>query len=231
MILSKLFLVTRKEDVIINASNLYGKGASLLVLNLIKELEKKHNNTVLILPESGLLSKYKSSSSRTIKYRRYFFNKLSRVYECLFFYSISKSNIIYTLGDIPVCFKGTQIVLMHSPNLFWTPINEIKIRDLKYLFLRIIFKLNLKQANKFVVQTEYIKNQLLTSYDIGIDDILVSPQPPPFVTKNYKKNISPYNGSLKLFYPAVYYSHKNTRSRGSPLYFGFRFDQLHRSTR
>ena len=209
LILSKFFLVTRKKDVIINASNLYGKGASLLVLNLIKELEKKHNNTVLILPESGLLSKYKSSSSRTVNYKRYFFNKISRVYECLFFYSISKSNIIYTLGDIPVSFKGTQIVLMHSPNLFWTPINEIKLRDLKYLFLRTIFKLNLKQANKFVVQTQYIKNQLLISYNIGTNDILVSPQPPPFVTKNYKQNISPYNGSLKLFYPAVYYSHKN----------------------
>jgi len=206
---NKFFYTTTSETTIINASNINGKGASLLVYNLIRELEEKHNNAVIILPDSGSLSQYKTSNSKVYFIKRYLPNLLSRVYECLLYYRFTDAALMYTLGDIPVRFCGRQILLMHSPNLLKFPLSELRFSNLKYIFSRLLFRLNKKFIHKLIVQNYFIKKQIVEKYNVLSDKIEIVRQPPPFITSTNKNSSSKNNDALSLLYPAVYYEHKN----------------------
>lgn len=203
------FNKANENDVIINASNIFGYGAVQLVSNLLEELQYKHRSVIVIVPDTGVLAKFQSKHSRVFKYKRYFSSKISRSYECLLYYKFCNAKIMYTLGDIPVSFPQKQILLMHTPNLLKSKLKELRWSNAKYYASRFIFNINKSYIDRLIVQSEYIKDEILRSYSLKAR-IDVIRQPPPFILKDKKDLKKIFNkSSLKLFYPAINYPHKN----------------------
>lgn len=206
---NKYFYTTTSETTIINASNIYGKRASFSTYKLIMELEKKHENVTIILPETGNLSDYKSSTSKIYFIKRYLPNLLSRVYECFFYYRFMDASLMYTLGDIPVRFNGRQILLKNNPNLLKFPLSELRFSNFKYIFSRIMFRLNKNFIHKMIVQNDFVKKQIVEKYNILSNKIEIVRQPLPIINLTNKKTSLKNNNSLSLFYPAVCYEKKS----------------------
>ena len=78
---------------------------------------------------------------------------------------------MYTFGDIPVRFNGRQILLMDCPNLLKWPSSLLRFSNLKYIFSRLVFRLNKNFTHKLIVQNEFIKKQIVEKYNILSDKI------------------------------------------------------------
>mgnify|MGYP001179254998 FL=1 len=202
----------------IHLTNITGLGATKLLESLLPSIEMntKFATYELYLPCSGSLSEYQSKNvnSKTFIYKRILLNPISRFIECIF--SQSKFNDgapILVLGDIPLKItKGNQVLFLQSP-LLVTPWLEIpKLRVLKYLISKLIFFINHKHVDAFIVQTSIMKEKLLSVYPIPNNKIHIISQPVPVWIKEdnsyYKKSYTPGAG-LDLIYPAAYYPHKN----------------------
>ena len=115
---------------------------------------------------------------------------------------------MYTLGDIPVSFPQKQILLMHTPNLLKSKLKELRLSNTKYYLSRFIFNINKSYIDRLIVQSDYIKEEVIRTYDLKVEIDIIR-QPPPFIIKDkkdFKKNLN--KASIKL-YPAINYPHKN----------------------
>lgn len=202
----------------VHLTNIKGLGATKLLESLLPSIEnnRKFISYELHLPDSGVLSRYQSKNinSKTFIHKRILPNSISRFIECIF--SDSKYNDtapILVLGDIPLRItRGNQVLFLQSP-LLVTPWLQIpKLSALKYVVSKIIFYINFRYVNAFIVQTSVMKDKLLSVYPIAHNKVHVISQPVPDWIKEDnldKRSMNLSNSGLDLIYPAAYYPHKN----------------------
>jgi glycosyltransferase involved in cell wall biosynthesis len=199
---------------LIHSTNVTGLGASQVVTSFIDGACKLNllDKSIVFLPNKGLLLNYLPSQGKVYRYKRFLPNGISRIIEIYFGkYLFSEQPVTIVLGDIPLRRIKNQVVLVHQPNLIYPKVNPLSGRSLKFRVLRSVFKSNLKYATRIIVQTDVMKNELLLSYPELAKKMEVVPQPIPSWFK-YSNNTKPKkrtNQTLKLFYPAAGYNHKN----------------------
>ena len=111
------------------------------------------------------------------------------------------------LGDIPLRGIYDQILYVHQANLVKPSINKFSENNLKFKLLRLLFNFNLKYVKSIIVQTDYMRENLIKSYPNLKCPINIIPLPPINVKKESIENT--INGHIKFIYPASYYKHKN----------------------
>lgn len=194
----------------IHATNINGLGASQVVISFLEAAEEIGvlENTVIFLPESGLLSNLQLNKGVFKIYKRYLPNTFSRFFECLFSKFFFQNIETIVLGDIPLRGIKNQIVLVHQPNLVYPSINAFSSKSLTFRINRFLFSINHKFAKKIIVQTGAMAGDLIKSYPKIKDKVVVSPQPVPNWLANKKKYRRFDDSIVYFFYPAAYYFHK-----------------------
>lgn len=207
---------------IIHATNVTGLGAAQVVCSILGAIDQGalpcFNRVTCYLPDSGPVAEFNPQSSRIEKktLRRRLPKAISRVVECLFpgrFFEYG--DVLLVLGDVPLRWKGKQIVFLHQPNLLSPKVNKYSSNHLTYKLMRFLTKLNARYASKVVVQTNAMLEAVQLSYKIWNVDgaVQVVKQPPPawFEKENFEYKLRPeaLRHGLKLFYPAAVYPHKN----------------------
>ena len=204
-------------EIRLHATNVTGIGAYQLVSNLIPAIENNDSAIIseIYVGENGSLSDYSPlrSHTRLTKYSRNLSNAISRFLECtIFAKEFSGSGTLIVLGDIPLRCKGKQIVLVHTPHLCSPNMYLFKTFNIKAFISSLLFKLNKNRVTKFVVQTNQMQSNLSKKYSIDKSKISIIPQPvPKWLHDGKMKNsyVTKKAYSVKLFYPAANYPHKN----------------------
>ena len=211
------------SPILIHLTNVVGAGAVQLVQSLLPVLERVADGRIksIFLPELGKLSQYQSYSSitETLIKHRFFPNPLSRLFELLStFHKNSEPNAsLLVLGDIPLRTSLQQTVFVQTPNILKSRKILFTRQELKFIFMRYIFKKNIKYANKFIVQTNFMFESLTEDYPALKDKTYIINQPVPswLLNSNLRRNCrSLISDSLSLFYPAATYPHKNHKLLG-----------------
>lgn len=178
------------ESVNVHARNLTGAGSSLIREKIVDFLKAKTPDVHVINPQKSLLP-----------------NIVWRIFDVFFlrFFLDPKSKLI-TLGDIPLRGFAHQILFVQQAHLLKASVNPYVGTSLQFALQRFIFRFGQPYVKKFIVQTEHMKRGLMESYDISAEKILVVKHPSPLELRPYQtKN----NKSIKLFFPASPYAHKN----------------------
>jgi len=190
-----------------------GLGSTNVVNNLLLSLStNKHLESKIIKIYLPDIEYWRTNSTYNPNWEITFIkrsnNKLirlfNRFYEVLFSnFFISKSNTLVILGDFPIRSRSNQILLLHNPHL----VKPLYIFD-QFIFHRILFKLNHKFVNKCIVQTDLMKDSLISNYPHFVNNTfaLLMPVNNSFANIN---NIEYHEKKLNLFYPASFYKHKN----------------------
>ena len=195
-----------------------GAGAAQLAMSLLPAIVKRTdiNLSTIYLPDRGELSRYKFPDKETaVKvYSRFLPNPISRFLECtLFSYKFRKSHSLLVLGDLPLFFCTSQILFVQNANLFSTPIENKVSDNIKLFFSKLLFRLGFDGVRVFIVQTDFMRQVLLSRFPSVLSRVHIVQQPPPVwliesgLKRNsrFRKNLD----KLDLFYPASNYPHKN----------------------
>lgn len=202
----------------LHLTNVTGTGATQLLLSLLPAIESEASVLVerVELPSKGKLSGYRSLGVHTVcqVYSRSLPNFLSRILECTLFASkFDGDTPLLVLGDMPLRCRGRQTVFVQTPHLIGGKA-KWRIRYLKYVLARALFRLNLSYVRSFIVQTDVMRLELERSYPAATGRVYVIPQPvPAWLLKSglnrQGRHIGRENKSLSLIYPAADYPHKN----------------------
>lgn len=210
--------VLSKVPVRIHLTNVTGAGASQVLESLLPSLEDDLSVVVerIDLPERGKLATYCSKDQHTIikKYRRRLPNALSRLLECtLLAKRFDGKSPLLVLGDLPLLCSGPQIVFVQTPHLLIPQKIRFSGSDIKYWFLRLVFRLGINRVRSFIVQTDVMRNGLERSYPSLIGKVHVISQPAPawLLHSGLKRHnrVRTVKQALNLIYPASGYPHKN----------------------
>ncbi|MDB4612153.1 hypothetical protein OAH47_02520 [Flavobacteriaceae bacterium] len=188
----------------IHATNINGLGA-INVANEILTSLLPLNNIQKIYYSNGIKSA--ENNNNYFLYKRILPNPISRLIEILFSRLFFENIPTLVLGDIPLRGINNQVLYIHQPNLVKPSINKFSGNNLKFKLLRLLFNFNLKYVKTIIVQTDYMRENLIKSYPNLKCPIKVIPLPPINVEKTNIEN--KINGPIKLIYPASYYKHKN----------------------
>jgi glycosyltransferase involved in cell wall biosynthesis len=207
-------------SIAIHLTNINGIGAKQLINSLLPAIENECpiNSLKLYSPSHGdifnYISKNKKIEIEIEVYRRYLPNSLSRFLECIFLAKrFAVSEHLLVLGDLPLRCWTKQTVFVQTAYMLKPLKFKFKLSSLKFLVLRLIFQLNARFASNFIVQTEYMKDEMIRSYPSLAGKIYVISQPVPYWLqssrlKRYGRKVEK-GCSLSLIYPAVSYEHKN----------------------
>jgi glycosyltransferase involved in cell wall biosynthesis len=203
----------------LHLTNVTGVGSSQLLLSLLPALERYPSVeiTEIHLPDKGHLSNYQKLTNGALskRYRRLLPNALSRIFECLYFArNLNGDTPLLVLGDIPLRCRVPQTVFVQNPHLLIPLSIDWSFDGLKFATLRLLFRLNARYVNSFIVQTSFMNEALAASYPDIANKIHIIAQPVPvWLLDVTKKNNGAHRriGSkgLRLIYPAVSYPHKN----------------------
>tara|TARA_B110000977_G_C11087040_1_gene495035 strand:+ start:251 stop:1285 length:1035 start_codon:yes stop_codon:yes gene_type:complete len=188
----------------IHATNINGLGAINVANEIINSL-KPLNNIQKIYYSKGI--KRATNNNNYCFYKRILPNPISRLIEILFSRLFFENIPTLILGDIPLRGINNQILYIHQRNLVKPSINKFSGNNLKFKLLRLLFNFNLKYVKSIIVQTDYMRENLIKSYPNLKCPIKVFPLPPINIKKANIENI--INGPVKLIYPASFYKHKN----------------------
>ena len=196
-----------------HATNVAGLGSTNVVLNILQSLSNndylKEKSVILYLPEIDF---WKINSNFNPNWKIFFVKRsknrflqlIFRLFEILFTsLFIPKCINLIVLGDFPIRVKTNQIILLHNPHLvnYKNGLNFFTIH-------RFLFKLNHKFANHCIVQTELMKDKLVSYYPFFTNKITSILMPAKNIFNNDIPTIINSN-ELNLFYPASFYKHKN----------------------
>ena len=204
----------------LHLTNVAGAGATQLLQSLLPALEKSPiaNISEMYLPNRGHLSAYVplSQATRSIPYSRILPNALSRLIECsILGRQFSAKSPLLVFGDIPIANVEDQTVFVQTSYLLQPSKVMFSLRYFKYAISRAIFRMNLKFAKAFIVQTKIMKDGLIASYPALADKVFVIPQPvPAWLLESRlvrKERVRAQGDKLSLIYPATTYPHKNHR--------------------
>jgi glycosyltransferase involved in cell wall biosynthesis len=191
-----------------------------LLLSLLPALERNAGVqiTEIHLPDRGSLANYQKSpdGGMSTRYRRRLPNALSRILECLVFARKFDGNTpLLVLGDLPLRCNAPQVVFVQTPHLLRPVRYRWRLDSLKFAISRLVFRLNARYADAFVVQTTFMQSALAASYPAIGKRIHVIAQPVPAWLLENASRRSGLRGTpgaaLKLIYPAAGYPHKNHR--------------------
>jgi len=209
-----------RHPIRVHMTNITGLGAVQLLKSLLPSLERSpsHVLKVAYLPTIGELANYKIAdiSTRVIYYKRFLPNAISRIVECIVPFAVfSGDEPLLVMGDVPLPNCGNQTVFVQSPLLTRSASSGRRLGAVKYWIARRLFQRNIKHVSAFIVQTEAMRVALIDTYpEIG-NRVYVIPQPAPnwLLDSGLKRTarIGKLNESLRLFYPAAVYPHKNHR--------------------
>jgi len=188
----------------IHATNINGLGAINVANEIINSLAPL-NNIQKIYYSKGI--KRPKNNNNYIFYKRILPNPISRLVEILFSRLFFENIPTLVLGDIPLRGINNQILYVHQANLVKPSINKFSSNNLKYKLLRLLFNFNLKYVKSIIVQTDYMRDNLMKSYPKLKCPIKVIPLPPINIKEESIENI--IKDHIKLIYPASYYKHKN----------------------
>ncbi len=194
------------KEIQIHATNINGLGAINVANAIIKALLL---NDDVIIKEIHSSKDITNTSKSTIfsLYQRFLPNYISRFIEIIFSRFIFKNISTLVLGDIPLRGINNQILYVHQSNLVKPKVNHFSSSSLKYRILRFLFSYNLSYVKSIIVQTDYIKENLIKSYKNLNCPVLVLPLPPINIKQdNWENKIGK---QIKLIYPASFYPHKN----------------------
>ncbi|HAT4484163.1 TPA: glycosyltransferase [Proteus mirabilis] len=202
------------SNILIIASAARVGGALTIIKNILNEaLETEYNYTVIIDP---IISK-QLPISKKIKY--IYVNTQSWIKRIIydnFYYKkiINEDDYSFCLNlqNVPVRFKRLkQFVYYHQPlpliNYKFSPFkrDELKLFIYKHFYFLFV-KLNKKFANKFIVQTMWVKEALAKKLDFNINYIFIIK--PKINLSKIENNL--YDNKINwLFYPAQAFSYKN----------------------
>ena len=205
----------------LHLTNVTGSGATKLLMSLWPSLERHSSVQIseIHLPDKGILSNYCKLSNCVFckRYRRILPNALSRIIECLFFArNLNSDTPILVLGDLPLRCRTPQTVFVQHSHLLKPLSVDWSYDGLKFAISRLVFRLNAKFVNSFIVQTSLMHEELATTYPDIAHKINVIYQPVPFwlldaVKEGNRSHRSKEGTGLKLIYPAAGYPHKNHR--------------------
>ena len=188
----------------IHATNINGLGAINVANEILNSLIPL-NNIQKIYYSNGIKSA--ENNNNYFLYKRILPNPISRLIEILFCRLFFENIPTLVLGDIPLRGINNQVLYIHQSNLVKPSINKFSGNNLKFKLLRLLFNFNLKYVKKIIVQTDYMRENLIKSYPKLKCPIKVIPLPPINIEESNIENI--IKGPIKLIYPAIYYKHKN----------------------
>lgn len=207
-----------KPHLRLHLTNVAGVGATQLLLSLLPALECNSKARIIYtyLPDRGQLASYRSLIGNGIskQYKRWLPNSLSRLLECLCFsHHFDGESPLLVLGDLPLRCNAPQTVFVQTTHLLRPIRFSWNINKLRYTVSRLVFRLNLRYANNYIVQTNVMKIALAASYPEIANKISVIAQPVPSwlsKTKNLRCGLHGLRDkALNLIYPAAGYPHKN----------------------
>ncbi|NWB97831.1 glycosyl transferase family 1 [Pseudomonas gingeri] len=212
-----------QTSVRVHLTNIAGLGAIQLLNSLLPALEGNGGVRVVetYLPDRGELASYTGTdaSVRRTHYRRYLPNALSRVVECLFPGRQFDGDVpLLVMGDLPIRCRAHQTVFVQTPHLLQPEKSTWSAAGLKRSLLRWVFRLNIRYAQAFIVQTTFMRDSLIASYPSLHSRVHVVAQPvPAWLLKSGLKRtrrVGEKQAPLRLIYPAAGYPHKNHRLLG-----------------
>ena len=198
---------SKSKKVQIHATNINGLGAINVVEKLIESILKNQGSLInkIYVSENIKLKEH----NLLIKFKRRLPNFLSRLIEICFPSLFFENLPTLVLGDIPLRGIQDQVVFVHQANLIKPKINQYASKHLKFYVLRLMFAWNLKYAKRILVQSDFMKEELLKSYPNKNLNIEVIPLPE--ITKAISRPKKTNSLELALIYPALAYKHKNHR--------------------
>lgn len=196
------------NKIFISVTNIRGLGAKLLVEKLLDQDLKDFRVIVFQNLKNTLINS---------NFKAFYLNKhllpyeLFRIYEIFTLHKIVKKHrykVFLSLGDIPYYKIKNQVVLVHNPHIFKSFLKLFLEFSLKVIVNKLIFELNSKFVDKFIVQTNHMFNKFIEQYPNLNKKIIVITFPVPIV--NYKNQLNKrHTKNIKFFYPARFYKHKN----------------------
>lgn len=202
----------------LHLTNVAGAGATQLLLSLLPALEHSFEVqiTEIHLPDRGKLANYLSHPDTILikHYQRQLPNAISRLLECLYFArNFNSDTPLLVLGDLPLRCRAPQVVFVQTPHLLKPAQFHWNLDTLKYAVSRLVFRLNARFVNAFIVQTVVMQKALAASYPAIANKIHVIAQPVPawlLATEPRCSRVCATPGAaLRLIYPAAGYPHKN----------------------
>lgn len=195
-----------------------GAGAAHLLQSLLPALV--HCGRCVIskayLPSRGPLADFFSSNKiiAVDVYKRILPNALSRLLECTVFGArFDGLEPLLVFGDIPLRCKAPQTVFVQTAHLLPSSQKRLTMGSIKYIFVRLIFRLNSRYAKALIVQTKLMKEALIEAYPQVIGRVHVLGQPVPAWLLGQKlrrtQRVGKSGDGLNLIYPAAEYPHKN----------------------
>lgn len=209
-----------RSEVRLHLTNVAGVGATQLLQSLLPalETESEHSITDIYLPNRGALFSYRpiNSAIRATPYRRYLPNAVSRFLECtLFGRRFNGQTPLLVFGDLPLRCDSQQTVFVQTPHLLRPAFFRWSLSAIKFALLRAVFRLNLRHAQNYIVQTAFMRDALISTYPSLAGKVHVIPQPVPtwLIKAGLKRSrrADSCGDKLKLIYPAASYPHKNHR--------------------
>lgn len=202
----------------LHLTNVAGAGATQLLQSLLPALEQCCHSALaeIYLPDRGALAHYRprNTSIHVSRYQRWLPNAISRLLECtLFGRRFDGEEPLLVLGDLPLRCNAPQTVFVQTPHLLRPAQFRLSIASIKFVISRMIFRLNMRYASAFIVQTTLMKDALIATYPSVGGKVHVIAQPVPawlLETKLVRKSREVSAGDeLSLIYPAASYPHKN----------------------
>lgn len=211
-------ILSHQPSARLHLTNVSGVGATQLLQSLLPALEHCGHTTItqIYLPYNGALANYLPTKASTAiaKYRRWLPNAVSRLLECtLHGWQFDGGVPLFVLGDLPIRCNARQTVFVQTSHLLRPTRLVWSIAAVKFLISRMIFRINLNCINNCIVQTEVMKDALISSYPALCGRVHVVSQPVPiWLQENSlvrKGRVSSVGDPLILIYPASSYPHKN----------------------
>jgi glycosyltransferase involved in cell wall biosynthesis len=213
--------------IFLNAGNVTGSGASVLVANLLPELYAAAPNAefITLVPDAPALAQAAAAANARVltrPRRRGPWNDLTRLLDLHGGLSravqVSRAEVCLTLGDLgPSRLPCPHVVFLHNP-LFVYSRAELAGRDgwspAKRRYLLWQFRRCLATAREVIVQTPVMRSRLAASLGGVAAGVHIIPQPVPHhvaggAGPTGRSPIARCHKPIRLLFLAAYYPHKN----------------------
>lgn len=217
----------RRTRVFLNAGNVSGRGASILVANLLPELYAVMPDAVFttFIPRSPELMKAAVAENARVlvgQPRRGLRNDVGRLadlhHRLSRLIAESGAEVCLTLGDLgPARPPCTHVVFLHNSLFLYTPEELAGHHDwsrVKRRYLMWQFRRSLRHADRMIVQTPVMRSRLAARFAVSESAVDVVPQPVPGHVADGvgipgRSAVGACPKPIRLLFLASYYGHKN----------------------
>lgn len=202
-----------KKTIDIHMANVIGLGAQKFVSGLMKQLSVSENIDVENLYLGKNINEKNPCFCRNLNHVSYRLGGISRIFEIITWKYLHKNkNSILVLGDLPLCSGSKQFVLCHQ-GLMFEKYSIFNRYFWKFLLFKIVFKCFLKRDDVVIVQTgdmaEKIRAHINKNANVKILEIKSNSFDWPSFRRVSRRVHNDEMASIRLFYPAAPYPHKN----------------------